>query len=94
MKDGQKQRDFFDIDETESEMEDPEVLISQLERDPSSNMVQAIYNGELKPKHSLFELKLQMLISKQTADQSATTLKAPQSGSHASLVLVNNDQKQ
>lgn len=45
MKDGQKQRDFFDIDETESEMEDPEVLISQLERDPSSNMVQAIYNG-------------------------------------------------
>ena len=33
------------VSETESEVEDPEVLISQLETDPSSNMVQAIHDG-------------------------------------------------
>ena len=46
-------------------MEDPEYLISQLETDPSSNMIQAINDGAIRPTHSLFELKLQILNGKQ-----------------------------
>lgn len=46
-------------------MEDPEYLISQLETDPSSNMIQAINDGAIQPTHSLFELKLQILNGKQ-----------------------------
>ena len=55
--------------ETESEMEDPDYLISQLETDPSSNMIQAISDGMIKPTYSLFELKLQILNGKESSDQ-------------------------
>ena len=57
--------------ETESEMEDPEFLISQLETEASSNMIQAINDGAIQPTHSLFELKMQILNGKQ-ANETAT----------------------
>lgn len=62
--------------ETESEMEDPEYLISQLETHPSSNMIQAINEGAIQPTHSLFELKLQILNGKQ-ANEPAFSQSAP-----------------
>ena len=62
--------------ETESEMEDPDYLISRLETDPSSNMIQAIRDGVIQPTHSLFELKMQILNGKESSEQ---TFGAPSS---------------
>ena len=64
--------------ETESEMEDPEYLISQLETDPSSNMIQAINDGAVQPTHSLFELKLQILNGKQANEPTFSQSAQPQ----------------
>lgn len=59
-------------------MEDPEYLISQLETDPSSNMIQAINEGTIQPTHSLFELKLQILNGKQANETSFWQSEQPQ----------------
>jgi len=56
------------VSETESEMEDPEVLISLLEPNTGSNMIEAINLGAFKPKHSLYELKMQILSGRAKAD--------------------------